>query len=168
METQTKDAELRLEIDRLRLDEELVGQAVQIYTWSKKVADAQLEYDEAKAALDLADAELDRAIRDTPDQYGIAKLTNEVVNQTILLQPDHQVSQKVVNRCKHRLGMAQAAVNGLEHRKRALTLLVDLFTKEYYSEPSRRKELSEEEKEAIRSRGRRRIEREEMSSEDAE
>ncbi len=152
------DSELRLEIDRDRLADELVGQPLQLYMWATKVADAQLELDTAKSALSVTYAELDKEIRDDPESFGIAKLTNEVVGQTIITQPQHRAAEAKVNRCKHAVGVLKAAVDGLEHRKRALTLLVEIESREYYADPrSKRGEMTDEDKAALRNRGKNRL-----------
>src|SRR3990167_3731212 len=57
------ETQLRLEIDKFKLDEELVGQPMQVFLWARKTADAQLEFDEAKAELSLSYAELDKWIQ---------------------------------------------------------------------------------------------------------
>ena len=167
------ETQLRLEIDKFKLDEELVGQPMQVFLWARKTADAQLEFDEAKAELSLSYAELDKSIRDNPADYGIAKLTETIVEQTILALPEYVVGQKRVNKARHKVAYAEAAVNGLEHRKRSITLLVELWIKEYYSDTRGRiqgsEEVSEFEKDAIRNRARRRIEeKEELATEDSE
>lgn len=167
------DSKLRLEIDKLRLDDEWVGQPLQVYTWSKKAADAQHELDSAKADMELTYAETDKSVRDTPGDYGIEKLTNEVVTQTVLADSGYQATVKKVNKAKHNLGLIQAVVNALEHRKRALSMLVDLYTKDYYADHYKRQmseDINDSDKQSIRSRGARRIadqeEREEAKAED--
>lgn len=153
---------LRLEIDKYRLDVEWQMQPQQMYVWAKKAADAQLALNSAKSSLDLIDAGLDKEIRDNPETFEISKLTNEVVTKTIETQPPHVAAVRKVNEAHHVLRIAEAAVNALEHRKRALTMLVELWVKDYYSDKSRNTPaaLSEEggdfNKEAVRNRGARR------------
>jgi hypothetical protein len=154
--------ELRIEINKMRLDEEWLNQPQQFYTWSKRVADAQLKFDEAKSDLSLTEAELDKEIRDAPQNYGCVKTTDAVVAQTIKLQKPFIAAQKALNRARYELGIAAAAVAGLDQRKRALEKLVDLWTREYYSDPNPRpqSEGSEEfDREAVRRRGINRMQR---------
>lgn len=167
-----KPLKLRLSVDRLNLAEELENQAQQMYDWSVKVADAQLAFDSAKSNLAVLTAELDKEIRDSPEEYGISKLTETIVTQTILVQPEHKAATSKLNEAKHKLGIMQAAVSGLTDRKRTLTLQVDLFVKDYYADSAskgRNIPLTDSEKEAVRNRGARRLEAErEKKEEDSE
>lgn len=159
--------ELRLEIDRLRLDEEWTAQPKQFLVWSQTAADCQLEYDKAKAALDVTQAELSQDIRNNCSAYGLDKVTEKAVETCIPAQPDYQLRVKRVNEARHALEVARAAVNALEHRKRALTMLTELFIRDYYSDMTVRRtskpingdeSLTDDEKADVRGRGRRRLE----------
>lgn len=154
--------ELRIEINKLRLDEEWLNQPQQFYNWSVKVAEAQLKYDEAKSDLALTAAELDREIRDNPETYGLVKTTDAVVENAIKAQPQFTASQKNVNRARYELGVAEAAVSALDQRKRALEKLVDLWTRDYYSDAAPRPQSDESEefdRAAVRRRGLNRVRR---------
>lgn len=132
-------SDLRLEIDPLRLDQELIGQASQFYLWSHKTADAQMRYDGAKSALSLLTAQLGLEIRRKPESAGLTgKPTNDVVDAVVFSRPEYIEAQQVVDKARHDLGLYKSAVDALEHRKRALTLLVDLWTREYYIDYQRR------------------------------
>ncbi len=156
--------ELDLEVDRLRLDDEWVKHPKQYYVWAKKSADAQYVYDQAKAELELTKAELDQEIRNNPGTYGLPeKVTELKVANTIILQNEYQVALKYLNTKRHELDIAHAAVNTLEQRKRQLTVLVELWIRDYYSEATihgKTNEGKEFEKKTVRSRGRKRRERE--------
>ena len=164
MTTEKKLPELNLTIDRLRLEEEWVRQPNQYHNWAVLAADAQAEYDTAKSRLEVVKAELYRDIRDDPDGYDLTKVTEVALNNTIPLQPEFQMAVKRVNEAKHDLEVVKAAVDALEHKKRALTMLVELWTKEYYSEIVPRignDNVSDFDKRAIRQRARRRREEQE-------
>ena len=157
--------ELRLEIDRHNLEEEWEGHPQMYHAWAKKVAGYQATYDHAKSRLSVVAAELDRDIRNDPSLFGVPqKLTETVIYNTVILQPEHKKATKELHEASHNLGIAKAAVDALEHRKRALTLLVELWIRDYYSKPSLRNALApddeEPDKENTRTRGRRRLERE--------
>jgi hypothetical protein len=154
--------ELRIEINKLRLDEEWLNQPQQFYNWSIAVAEAQFKFDSAKSELALTEAELDKEIRDDPERYGLVKTTDAVVAQTIKIQAPYTASVKAVNKARYELGIATAAVSALDQRKRALEKLVDLWTREYYSDanPRPQSEASEEfDREAVRRRGINRLRR---------
>jgi len=126
---------LRLEIDPLRLDEEWLGQPKQRQVFGELLADAQLELDTAKANLSVAQAETDREIREDPESYGVAKVTENSVATAVTVHPAVKVAVKKMNEARHRVNVLQAAVDGLEHRKRALTQLVELHGQDYYATP---------------------------------
>ena len=132
-------SDLRLEIDPLRLDQELIGQASQYYLWSKKTADAQMQYDAAKSQLSLLTAQLGLEVRKHPEFFNLSgKPANDVVDAVVVTQSEYQSAQAAVDKARHDLGLYKSAVDALDHRKRALTLLVDLWTREYYIDNQRR------------------------------
>jgi len=127
--------QLRLEIDPLRLDEEWLGQPKQRQIFGELLADAQLKQDTAKSTLEVVKAETDREIREDPEAHGIGKLTEASVATAITVDPAVKVAVKKWNKARHEVNVLQAAVDGLEHRKRALTQLVELHGQDYYSTP---------------------------------
>jgi ribosomal protein L37E len=168
---------LNLEIDRLRLDEEWSDQPKQFLIWSQQAADCQLEYDQAKAKLEVTVAEISNEIRKSPSIFGLDKVTEKAVELCIPLQPDHQLRVRKVNEARHALEVAKSAVNALEHRKRALTMLTELFIRDYYSDMTVKRTskplnsdgpMSDDEKAAVRSRGRRRAEEQHDGDNDTE
>jgi hypothetical protein len=126
-----------LSIDKLRLDKEWLGQAELYYEYAKKAEDARLEYDQAKAALDLVEAEVNHAIRTEPTKYGLPeKPTESAIKALVPKRPRFVEAQKLMFEAKHEAGVLAAAVVALEHRKRALTMLVELHGRNYFSNPA--------------------------------
>ena len=159
--TLDNDGRLRLQIDPLRLDEEWLGQPQIFYNQAEKAAKAQFDYDEAVSELKRTKAELDRRVRDNPEEHGISKLTETIVEQTVVAQIEYQAADKQVNKTRFRLNIENGAVEALQQRKRALTMLVELWIREYYADramKSNTEPTSNLEKEAVRNRGRRRLE----------
>jgi hypothetical protein len=126
---------LRLDIDPLRLDDELIGQPRQRGQFGELHADAQKDLDDAKANLSVAEAEADRDIRENPGDYGIDKLSEARISAAVTLHPAVKVALKKVNEAKYKLNVLQAAIDGLEHRKRALSDLVTLHGQDYFAVP---------------------------------
>ena len=153
---------LDLSIDKTSLDQEWVEQPALYFKWAKAAADANSDLDRAKSRLELVEAELASSIRGNPSDYGMDKATDKSVDAAVPLQPEYQSAVRKVNEAKHSLAVANAAVNALEHRKRALSLLVELWIREYYtadSSPKPRTELADGfDKAAVRGRGKRRME----------
>ena len=128
--------ELRLEIDPLRLDEEWIGQPKQRQEYGERLADAQFVLDQAKSKLEVLKAELDALIRKDPAMFGLAKITEGAVATTVTAHPGIVDAVAAVNEAKHTVNILQAAVDGLEHRKRALTMLVELHGQAYFASPT--------------------------------
>jgi hypothetical protein len=160
--------DLNLSIDPLKLDAEWVRHPGHFGVWAKKVVEAQELYDTAKSKFDLVKAELDIAIRSEPAQYDIQKVTEGSIASTLLIQPEYRAAEKAVIAAKKQLGLCNAAINSLEHKKRAMSLLVELFIHDYYAEKhvtSRPQAMTDEEKRAVRNRGRSRREQDAESGE---
>ena len=96
--TREDQAELRLTIDRMRLEEEWEKHSQQYYVWAMKVADAQAAYDSAKSARDLKYAETAREIRTSPLDYGLEKPTDKSVAEVVEIQPDYVAVNRAVNK----------------------------------------------------------------------
>jgi len=128
--------ELRLEIDSLKLDEEWLNQPKMRQLWGEKLADAQLELDDAKSSLAVVTAELDNEIRSDPDIYGIKKITESAIASAIPRNELHQRAMKKLNKARHQVNVLQAAVEALEHRRAALKSLVELHGQDYFAVPS--------------------------------
>ena len=154
-------SELNLSIDPLKLDQEWVRHPGHYGIWAAKVVEAQEAYDIAKSKFDLVKSQLDTGIRTDPSAYGLAKMTEGAISSAIPSQPEYQAAEKAVIIAKKQLGLCNAVINSLEHKKRALTLLVELFIHDYYAEKhttARPQAMSDEEKRAVRNRGRKRRE----------
>lgn len=123
------------EIDKMQLDREWVNQPALYVEYAEKLADASQTLDYAKSTLDVVTATLDKDIRLFPQNYGIEKLTETVITNTILLQKNHQTAAKDVVIAKHDVAILRAAVDGLDQRKAALENLVKLLLSSYYAQP---------------------------------
>lgn len=123
------------DLDQHRLDAEWVNQPKAYYEQALLLADARKVLEQAKAERDVVDAELDKDIRLHPTKYKLEKLTEPVIANTVLLQKEHQKAGTLVIGAKHAVDVLQAAVDALDHRKKALENLVHLFLSNYWSEP---------------------------------
>lgn len=126
------------EIDNLRLNEEWIAQPRLYFVYAVKVAEARAVHEQAKAELDLCEAELDGDIRNNPSKYGIddgTRVTNPLVAKMIQTQKEYLALRESVAKKRHRVEVLQAAVSALDHRKKALENLVQLEVMNYHSEP---------------------------------
>ena len=169
-----EQVELRVDIDELHLDKELKIQARMVRYWSEQVAEAQAEYDTAKSNLATVEAELGLAIRKRPESYGIEKVNNDVVNACIIVHPEYKIASKRLIKARYELDVRKAATAALQDKKRALTLLTELYIHQYYNEhslePNPKAEAAmkaeQERKEEIRSRARRRLQTQQDEGDD--
>lgn len=151
--------ELRLDIDQNSLPEEWQGQASLMLHYGTMLADATLEMDKSKAKLAVIAAQLDREVREDPQAYGLAKATESTVPGAVAEQPLHKAATREYLAAKHRVAVLRAAVDALEHRKRALSGMTDLFLRQWFAEPTNREQpgaLQEAAGAVARRRGRRR------------
>ena len=128
--------ELNLHIDENNLLNEWRGQANLMLDYGIRLADAMQEEDEAKAALAVIVAGLDRDIRDAPDQYGLVKVTETTVTNAIPEQPEHKTALKKLNEARYQVRVFRACVDALAHRKSALGGMTDLFLRQWFADPS--------------------------------
>ena len=144
------------ELDSGRLDEEWVNQPKLYFRYATRLAEAKEAHDRAKAQRDLTVAKLDRNIRTEPLAYDIPKVTEGVVEKTVLLQPLYQAATKEVIDAKARVDQLEAVVSALDHRKKALENLVYLHGQSYFATPrppeGQKGRLSEVEKTSTRTK----------------
>ena len=123
------------EIDANRLDAEWVSQAKRYHHYAEKLAECRRAWEQAKAERDIVAAEKDKEIRSHPGRFGLEKVTEPVVEKTILLSKGYQAANQAVIEAKYALDIVQAAVDTLDHKKKALENLVSLRLSDYYAEP---------------------------------
>ena len=134
MKTNTEEFDF-FKPDKYKLDEEWEGQPELYFEYAVKLADARSEHEHAITQQDLIEAELDRDIRSNPIKYDVAKITEGSVEKVILTQRGYQACHEVVLKAKHRVDVLQAAVTALDHRKKAIEGLVQLWLADFYSKP---------------------------------
>lgn len=124
-----------LKIDELRLDREWVRQPSLYFEYANKLADARKEAEDLRGEMDVVAAETDKAVRDDPERYGVEKVTESTVKAAVLKSKAYRRALAAYNEARHSMDVMQAAVTALEHRKRALTMLVELHGQNYFADP---------------------------------
>ncbi len=150
------------DIDKYKLDEELVKQVRLYDKFSEKLAFAKNDHSEAVDERELVEAELDSQIREDPGKFGLSKITEGAIEKATILHERYQSALFSERKCMKAMNILQAKVNTLDHRKKALEGLVQLLLSSYYSSDVRIPGATEEQKEeaknmekrAIRRRGR--------------
>jgi hypothetical protein len=149
-----------LAIDEHNLEKEWAEQPELVYRYSAELAEARGAVDDAKAELEVTKAELAADMRVSPGKYGLDRTADKAVEAGVLMQAPYQKALEAYNAALKVQRMLEAMVRALEHRKRALTNMVELHLANYYSEPKlpkRSRDAGEEyQKSEVRSRGRRR------------
>lgn len=138
------DYEKDMEIDESALDVEWLQQPRLMHKYAAKVADTKRNMDLAKERLDIIKAELDKEIRTDPDKFDIAKITEAVVGNTIVLSPEYQEASNEFIEAKYNFEMSVAAVRSIDQKKTALESLVKLHGQQYFAGPSVPRDLSKE------------------------
>ena len=136
------EEEILIDVDALDL--EWLEQPQLMLKYTKHQAETRKRMDFAKERLELVKAELDKSIRSNPGDYGIVKVTESVVQNTIILSDDYQVAMKDYLDIKYEYDIASGVVRSFEQRKSALENLVRLFGQEYFAGPSMPRDLSKE------------------------
>lgn len=122
-------------IDKHMLDEELVRQPKLYGEYAMKLADAREVYERAKARFDVVEAEVDKDVRNNPEDYDIQKVTEEVVKKTVTLSKRVRKAKEEVIKTKHDVDVLYAIVSALDHRKSSLEQLCYLHSRDYYAAP---------------------------------
>lgn len=156
-----KDIDTLVQIDENALDRECVRLPTDYLKVSHLSSEAKFEADEAKSELDVTAAELANDIRADPKAYDIEKITETAVQNTLIAQELYQKAQKKLRQATHKARMAESLVWAMEHKKRSLTLLVELHGLGYFSSPRVSKEGKDAIEEANRRKARRRPSRKE-------
>jgi len=138
------DYERDEKIDPDALDVEWIAQADLTGSYCRHAADIENEVRELKIQLDVVKAELDKAIRERPEDFGVSKITETVVSNTILLQSEFQKAQSQVNKALHELDYAKSGVRSMGTKEKALENLVRLHGQQYFAGPSGPRDLSKE------------------------
>jgi len=145
--------QVTVEIDKNNLDKECIHLPNDYVVAARQAADVRLDMDEKKAFLDVVQAQLAKEIRADPESFEIEKLTEAALSSTILLQPRYQKALASFQKAKHDYDLIQALVWALEHKKRSLTLLVELHGLGYFSDVK----VSEKGREAVNEMLRKKI-----------
>lgn len=162
----------RMEIDPLRLDREWQMHPQEYYNWAKAAADAAAAYEQAKSALEVVRAEVDSDVRQDPAAYGLVKTTEDAIKAAIASHGAYTAARQKMLKALHEKDLAEAVVDALDHRRRALDALTQLYIRDYYSQdgpkPVPNETREEYETRAVRSRGRDRLARQALGEDDAD
>ena len=133
-----------IRIDESALDVEWLRQASLTFRYGEHQAKMKRIVDRKKEELDLVKADLDKKIRSKPEKYEIEKVTEAVVQATIIQQEDYQEINSELIDARYELEIASAALRALEQKKSALENLVRLNGQNYFAGPTIPRDLTKE------------------------
>jgi 3-deoxy-D-arabino-heptulosonate 7-phosphate (DAHP) synthase len=128
-----------IDIDLDNLEKEWLDQAPRMQSACRKVSRMKKKMANAKAHLELVQARLDLKVRGNPKKYGLKKVTEPGIKNTVITLDEFQRATKALIQAKFMVDMAEATVSGLEHRKKALEEEVQLWSQSYFSTPRLKK-----------------------------
>jgi len=143
-----------VKIDEMALDIEWLRQPELMRKYAQYAAEAKKAMDEAKERLDVGIAKLDSEIRVNPNAYGLSKVTESAIQNTILLQPEYQKLNKAYIEARYEYDIATAVVKAIDQRKTALENLVKLLGVSYFAGPQTPRDLHEETRRWLKERER--------------
>lgn len=129
-----QQAGIHYQIDILKLEEEWEAHSQMVINAATALADAERDRDIAEEYRKFVKAETALAVRANPENYIKGKSTDAAIDAFVETDDQCRVATKRLIEATHKKNLAQAAVLALEHKKRALTKLVDLWIHEYYSD----------------------------------
>ena len=161
--TQIIDEDI-LSIDKTRLDEEWIDQPKLFFKYASSLAKTIREEQDAKANRELIKSKIASNIRKNPKKYGLEKATEAAINSVIMKLSKYRDAKKILLDLRYDIGVLQAMVNSLNHRKSALERLVSLHGQNYFSTPTAADRQSKEvvddiEKKSARTKKRKRSKR---------
>ncbi len=127
-------------IDELNLDQECIRQPNLYFQAAVMAAEARRDADEKKAEIEIAEAELEKHVRAKPEKYGIDKPTEGAIKAVLASHSKITALEKEYRDLKHQEALQNALVGGLDHKKRSLTLMVNLHSTSYFADVKPNKE----------------------------
>lgn len=131
-----------MQIDETALDIEWLNQAALMMKYARFQAGLQLDEDGMKENLEFITAELDKEIRSNPEKFGIEKITEGVIKNTILLQDKYKEINKEYHDAKFENNVGKGVIKSMDSRKTALENLVKLHGQQYFAGPKVPRDLA--------------------------
>lgn len=133
-----------IRIDENALDVEWLQQASLTFHYSKNAAFQRKQLDLVKENLNVVRAELDREIRNDPEAFDIAKVTEAALTAAIISHKRYKEANNAYLEAKYEADIADAAVRALQDKRSALENLVKLHAAQYFAGPSMPRDISRE------------------------
>lgn len=123
------------DIDRENLIAEFSQHTRMYGEYALKLADARKHLEERKAKYEIVQAELSLAVRKNPEEFGLEKTTEAMVQAAVVVHETSKIAHTKVINAKHQMDVLQATVTTLDQRKSCIEALLKLLLGEFYSMP---------------------------------
>ena len=131
-------------IDSSQLDIEWLEQPRLTMMYARHQAGIQRDEETAKEKLEFVSAELDKKIRKNPEKFGIEKITESVIRNTILLSHEYEQANTEYIDVRFENNVAKGAVRAMDTKKVSLENLVKLNGQQYFAGPRSPRDISQE------------------------
>jgi len=120
-----------VKINQSNLDWHFEMQPMLYLKWAERHAQAVFEMDKAKEQLDLVKAEVDAEIREDPEKFGLSKVTEAAVSNSILQHPSVLKANGTLIEARKNVNIMTAAKEAMAHKKKSLEMLAQLWLGQY-------------------------------------
>ena len=137
-----------LKIDRFALEKECSEHSELFYYWSEKVPKKEKIRDDLKVELKKLEGEIELKMRRGEIEIGV-KVTEKAIAAAVDCYPEIVEKRKDLAFAEYELGEVESAEHSMRHRKGQINNLVQLFTKEYYSQPGNTTDIQEQTRDVL-------------------
>jgi hypothetical protein len=125
-----------LEIDQYALDKNCSEQPLIMFAYGKGLSRILAKYKAAEESLELLCAELDKDIRNNPNQYGIKKVAEAAIMAAVQSSRSYVKAKIKLGILRYEKDIMFNAVKAIEQRKDMLSELGRLYAREYFATPT--------------------------------
>lgn len=129
------DYEEFMDIDESSLDVEWLEQPKKMVQMVQHAANINRELAKTKDRLSQVKAELAKKIRSKPEKYGIEKITENAIFETIQTTDEYKEANEEYLDAMYEAEVASGSVKATEQRKSSLENLVKLHGQQYFAGP---------------------------------
>lgn len=123
-----------MEIDSQALEVDWLRHSAMYMKYAEMCALAEKNKNQAKDQFEVTKAECDRDIRALKTEAG-ERVTETIISVAVVLHPEYQKSSTAYNLAVYEYNILSFVMKALEHRKKALENLVQLYLSGYFSGP---------------------------------
>ena len=124
--TTEQNLNLNLNLSTATLDVDWLALPNEIMAWNTSFADATLECQILENKRVVAKAIAEKKIRQNPQDYGFAKVTEDLVKSTVAIQPEVVALEDECVKAKHACNVTKAIIEALDVKRSSLKYLTEL------------------------------------------